>query len=183
MATTHPASRKPRGDAKLKTLPFEQQEAMWNHLRDHTLAEGVEFCRKELKVRTSIGAMSIFNAWFGVHRKLRERAAKVEAMLDAQKRLFPDMTDEELFVEGQRRFSEAALAEDDPETWRRLKLVDLAQADQDLAREKFQRETCELFLKWSRDQRAADIAAAQDKSFDQKIAALKSIFFEEGEAA
>lgn len=183
MPPAHPASRKPRGDAKLKTLPFDQQEALWEFLRDHTLAEAVDHARKELQVRTSIGAMSIFHTWYGVQRKLRQRAAKVEAMLEAKKRLFPDMSDGELFAEGQRYFSEAALAEDDPETWRRIKLVDLNRADQALAREKFERETCELFLKWSRDKRAADLAARTDATHEEKIEALKQMFFEEDEDA
>jgi hypothetical protein len=48
----------------------------------------------------------------------------------------------------------------------------------DLARAKFQRETCELFLTWNADERAAEIAAGSQSNED-KINALGQLMFGE----
>ena len=48
----------------------------------------------------------------------------------------------------------------------------------DLARQKFQRDTCELFLKWSADQRAKDIANSPQTN-SQKIERLGELMFGE----
>ncbi len=56
----------------------------------------------------------------------------------------------------------------------------LAQKDEELAmaREKFQRDTCTLFLKWHEDQRAAEVAAGTGTNSD-KIEALGQLMFGE----
>lgn len=46
----------------------------------------------------------------------------------------------------------------------------------DLARQKFQRDTCNLFLKWNEDSRAQEIAASSGSNAD-KIEALGHIMF------
>ena len=45
-----------------------------------------------------------------------------------------------------------------------------------LAREKFQRDTCELFLRWSADRRASELATSNSSHAD-KIAALGQLMF------
>lgn len=52
-------------------------------------------------------------------------------------------------------------------------------AAHELARQKFQRDTCELFLKWNEDVRAQEIAAAPSDNA-AKIEALGRIMFGEG---
>lgn len=52
----------------------------------------------------------------------------------------------------------------------------------DLARDRFRRDTCELFLKWHQDQRAAEIAAGPG-THDQKIAALLAYMDKEEKTA
>jgi hypothetical protein len=57
----------------------------------------------------------------------------------------------------------------------------LAQSAQSLKLEqqKFQRQTCELFLKWSDNQRAKEISAAPNTSNAQKIESLGKLMFGE----
>jgi len=57
----------------------------------------------------------------------------------------------------------------------RLKQLDAQLA---LDRDKFKRETCELFLKWSEDNRAKEIAASSGSNSD-KIAKLGELMFGE----
>jgi len=59
-----------------------------------------------------------------------------------------------------------------------LKHADLERRHQelDLSRDKFQRETCELFIKWSADQRAREITESPSSNSD-KIESLGAIMF------
>jgi hypothetical protein len=63
---------------------------------------------------------------------------------------------------------------------RRLSLSEIkikqSQAQLDLARSKFERETCDLFLKWYNDRRAAEIAASE-VNHDIKMAELSKLIF------
>ena len=59
--------------------------------------------------------------------------------------------------------------------WERVKQ---AQAALQLERERFRRETCELYLSWSEDQRAKDITASSASNAD-KIASLYGLMFAE----
>lgn len=59
--------------------------------------------------------------------------------------------------------------------------LELARQEHALARERFERETCELFLKWRDDQRAAEIAASPTTNAE-KIAALQALMFGAPEA-
>jgi len=59
-----------------------------------------------------------------------------------------------------------------------LKHADLERRHQelDLSRDKFQRETCELFIKWSADQRAREITESPSSNSD-KIESLGAMMF------
>lgn len=55
--------------------------------------------------------------------------------------------------------------------------LEIAQEDARLARERFERETCELFLKWNEDQRAKEIAANSESTHQDKLEALGQLMF------
>ena len=57
--------------------------------------------------------------------------------------------------------------------------IEQQQSELNLARQKFQRDTCELFLQWSADQRAAEVAASPASHAD-KIERLGALMFGEG---
>lgn len=58
--------------------------------------------------------------------------------------------------------------------WQKL---EQSKAEFGLAKERFQRETCELFVQWAEDQQAKDILSAGNKSNEEKIAAVYQLMF------
>lgn len=61
------------------------------------------------------------------------------------------------------------------------KRADIAESQARLSRDKFQRDTCELFLRWFKDERARQIADSNATNAD-KIAALRDAFFADVDA-
>jgi hypothetical protein len=67
--------KKPRGDAKLKTLPDALQEALWQFLRQTTAEKAAAWLMAEHGVKTSTGALSEFFAWYPRTGWLKQSAA------------------------------------------------------------------------------------------------------------
>jgi hypothetical protein len=63
----------------------------------------------------------------------------------------------------------------------RLKAIEVGQKGEalDLLRQKFQRETAKLYLKWYTDQKAKDIADQPESSADEKVERLGRLMFGE----
>jgi hypothetical protein len=78
-------SRKPRTDARLKTLPPEQQEQLFAHLRKTPYRKAVKWCAEELGVETSVGALSEFFGWFPLSRQLEQAATFAEQITEQAK--------------------------------------------------------------------------------------------------
>ena len=57
--------------------------------------------------------------------------------------------------------------------------VDQAAADLDLRQKKFQRDTAQLFIKWSKDNRANEVVDDAGLSYDEKTEILGKLIFEE----
>lgn len=57
--------------------------------------------------------------------------------------------------------------------------AEISKAALDIARKRFQRETCALFVKWHEDQRASEIAAAPGVAAADKIERLGQLIFKE----
>jgi hypothetical protein len=57
--------------------------------------------------------------------------------------------------------------------------IDQAAADLDLRQKKFQRDTAQIFIKWYKDKRAADVVEDAGMSTDQKTEILGQIMFGE----
>lgn len=173
-------TRKPRSDSRLKTLDEETQETLWSHLRDHSIDEALTWLQSR-GITTSRGSVSEFYSWFSVRHRLRERATKIQAYLDERKARDPGLSADELFKIGQREFSLAALADEDPETWTRIQTLGIREREAQLAREEFERKYCESWLQHVNDERAREIAADAQLGHDEKIAALKAHFFGDDE--
>ncbi|WP_009965327.1 hypothetical protein [Verrucomicrobium spinosum] len=75
------ASRKPRGDAKLKTLPEELQEEIWERLGKGTHAAVRKWLQQEMDIATSLGALSEFYSWYGLRRDLQEADSEVTSLM------------------------------------------------------------------------------------------------------
>jgi hypothetical protein len=185
-------SKKIRRDAKLKSLPPEQQAdviriATLHGISQATLdalsaAHGIHVA--------SLNTLSKFWHWWHspqerVRRELAAAGSVTELLLAKTRSNRPDVSPEALFALGTQMFSEIAIATQDPDTWvktqgaaRDREKVGLKREELELEIKKFQRETCELVLKHAEDQRVKDIAAGAGTNAE-KIEQLGQIMFGE----
>jgi hypothetical protein len=115
---------------------------------------------------------------FQLEQDFEDDQQTTEALLEELRREVPGVSPEQLAVLGQRTFSLLALRQKDVNAWVALQRTQVALDDVRLSAEKFRRETCELFLKWSEDNRAREIAAGGSSNAD-KIEALGRLMFAE----
>ena len=188
-------NRKPRADSKLKTLPEERQAAIIEFMASHKLTETVKWLRED-GLDTSVAALSDFYSWRQLRQQFAEDETTTESLLEQLKREVPNVSDEQLDEIGQRTFSLLSLRRQDLSGFmkvrtartkgeiekEKLRLKQVAeermQGSLTLQRQKFQRETCELFLKWSADQKAREIASGNGSN-SEKIEQLGALMFGE----
>lgn len=171
------ASKKPRADAVLKTLPPDRQAAIADYARAHTLTETRQWLAAD-GLKTSEAAISLWLSWHGLQQRLARNASTVETLLDRLVKTRPDWTPEQLNSAGQIFFTEMAMADQDPEQWRWIQATALQKEKLGLERQKFQRETCELFLKWHEDKQAQEVLRG-NTSNTEKIEQLGKLMFGE----
>lgn len=75
------STRKPRGDAKLKTLPEELQEEIHARLVKGTHAAVRKWLAAEMSISTSLGALSDFYSWYSLRRDLQDADTEVQSLL------------------------------------------------------------------------------------------------------
>lgn len=172
------ATRKPRGDAKLKTLPEARQEQIAELLASKTLAE-VKAELAQDGLHTSVNALSEFWSWWQLRQQFAEKETLVEELMAAFKEANPDVSEEKLFEHGQTVFALLALKDGSAKDWKRVQDVRHRRQMIGLERQKFQRETAEMFLKWHTDQRASEIAASGGLAQSEKIERLGQLMFGE----
>lgn len=63
-------ARKPHPSSVLKTLPDSDQEALFEFLKTHTLAEGVQWLVSNNDVRTNDSSLSDWRAWYDMNRTI-----------------------------------------------------------------------------------------------------------------
>jgi hypothetical protein len=153
------ATKKPRGDSKLKTLPAERQSAIAEYALGCTLAETVKWLKDD-GLQTSAAALSEFLSWYGLQRRLERNNSTVDSLLEDLKRERPEITPEQLDVAGQMFFTKLAIAEEDSLAWKRAQDVKVKMGALDLGRQRFQRETVDLFFKWYADEAVKGIVAS-----------------------
>jgi hypothetical protein len=171
------ATRKPRSDAKLKTLSPQRQEHIAEYARDHKL-EDVKAWLAEDGVKTSVGALSEFLSWWALKQQLTRNESTVESVLEQLKTFRPDLTEGQLFAAGQAFFSAMAIEQRDAKTWKRTQDLKFKRELMDLELEKFRRETCEMFIDWYANKQASEIAAG-GASRSEKIDRLYQLMFGE----
>ncbi len=145
--------KKPRGDAKLKTLPAEQQAAIFALLQQHTANEVKVLIAKEPGVFTSTGALSQFYHWYPLSRRL-EQAASFADQLQSQLLKLPNLNLDaaKLSTVAQVAFEARAVQEQDSDLFIAL-------------RKRRQKDT-ELTLK-------ADNQALRLKQYEDKMASIR----------
>ena len=82
--------KKPRGDAKLKTLPDALQEELWQFLRRTTAEKAAAWLEKTHGVATSAGALSEFFSWYPRTGWLKQ-SANFASNLEATIRKLPEL--------------------------------------------------------------------------------------------
>lgn len=170
-------NRKPHADAKLKTLPEARQSAIIEFMRDHKHPETIAWLKAD-GISVSGGTLTRFWQWWHLRQRLARNESTVTELLDDLKASNSNLSEEEMFVAGQKFFSALAIAEEDADAWAKAQKAARDKEGLKLERQKFQRETCELFLKWAADSRAKEIAAGTASNAD-KIAKLGELMFGE----
>lgn len=166
-----PNSKKPRCDAKLKTLPAERQADIYERISKPG-DQGGGF-RNTLKwladdgFKTSLGALQEFYSWYRLQQRLVTNARTVDHILEDLKRDDPKMTDEQLERAGQRFFSALAIDQEDSLTWKRIQDAKLKLGALELGRKKFQRDSVKLFIQWMQDEEAKKIALSNAPTADK----------------
>jgi len=108
--------KKPRSDSRLKTLPEGEQAALAEYLTSHGLADTREWLAAR-GVKTSVAALSDFNGWYSLRRRLERRGTVVETLLEGLKERQPELSAEQVFEIGQGLFAALAIEEQDVGTW------------------------------------------------------------------
>lgn len=136
---------------------------------DATLSDFWATCCSDVLLKRRLGAVS-------VAEDLATEAAKTPGRFDQAT----------IQLLQQKAFELAANPLADPKDVKALFMLvlkarsqDLDQASLDLQRKRFQRETCELFVKWFEDKRAQEIAGAKDLSADERTQQLGQLIFKE----
>ncbi len=176
MSTKHP-----RADAKLKRLPESVQARIAERLGQPgvTQKDVLAWLRTEHSVSSSAAALSDWLSWYALRQQLARNESAVEALITDLAHKDPSVSPEKLQELGQQFFSALAVQTQDPKTWFLTQQIALKGRQLDLDREKFQRETCELFLKWAADKRALEIASGPSATNAAKIEQLGQLMFGE----
>ncbi|HMJ88460.1 MAG TPA: hypothetical protein VK530_01520, partial [Candidatus Acidoferrum sp.] len=126
----------------------------------------------------SAGSFSEWLSWYSARQRAREREQKIAALLDDERNLRPELSDDELFSKGQRMMSLLTMAEEDPKGWSTVQRAARDREDSALSRQKFQRDTIALFMKWWEDKRAMEIASSSAATADKTEQLGQHIFGE-----
>jgi len=167
-------------ESPLRTLPEERQAAIIELLKKNSTVN----TRKELiadGLTVSTGALSEFWSWWHLRRQFKQTQSDVQTLMEDLRTQKPGLSEGEIFAHGQKVFSLLAMKNESAEDWSRIQKTRQREELIKIERQKFQRETCELFLKWQADEEAKKIATSS-ASNKEKIEALgKKMFGEDWE--
>ena len=132
----------------------------------------------EFGFRPSETALGNFWRWWHMQQQFKRATEDASQLMDLLKQDQPELSDQKIFSYGQRVFQLKAVQAEDPKTWANIQHVALAREQLTLEQHRFRRETCQMFLKWFEDRRAADIAAGSETN-SAKIERLGQLMFGE----
>lgn len=173
----------PRTDAKLKRLNPEQQETLWAFVADLKATgqpqnSALLFIRTQFGFSSSSGALSEWLSWYAARQRTNQREQALMGMLTNEREKHPEWTDDFIFAEGQRLMAMLTLTEEDPKGWAAIQRTARDREASITDRQRFKRETLELFVKWFADKRAAEILSS-GSTHEEKLKALDQAMFPE----
>lgn len=124
---------KARCDSKLKTLPEERQDqiAEWcRAAKTETCAGGIAYALEQLAsdgIKVSRRAVSEFFSWYRLREDFSGAESFATSVENALKKEFPDATPEKLAAAGQLAFTAMATRQHDPEEFREMQYLRLAE--------------------------------------------------------
>lgn len=95
---------KPSGNSKIKTLPPEVQQQLFDACNTGTLSDGCAFLRKSHGVVVSAATLSRWYGWYGATKTFREADLAADHYQEYLKETIPNMTPEELAEQGTKAF-------------------------------------------------------------------------------
>lgn len=188
-------SKKARCDSSLKNLPEDRQSQIFEYAAEHGLVKCAAWLRED-GLQTSKTAVGEFCSWRDLRLQLREDESTTDTVVEELKREVPNITDEQIDIFGQKTFSLLSIRRKDLDGFvkvrsarskavleaEKLKLREKSESrlreSLELQKEKFQRETCALFLKWAADKKAKEIASGSATNAE-KIEKLGELMFGE----
>lgn len=176
------SERKTRPDAVLQNLPEDRQDEIGSWMLPGKGNKSFAKIQKILAgdgIRVSQQALSRFYSWWWLRKQNQQTEEDVQTILELDKQTDPSLTPDQLFNRGQRLFSILAMKNQDEKAWFFIQKLNQGREDTKLNRQKFQRETCELFLKWFADKEAKAIASSSASNADKIEALGKKMFGEE----
>lgn len=184
-----------RSDAVLAGLPDDKQQQIEDAVRPLSIRQGVAHLAGEWDI---VASKTTLSDWLNERQARREaqeardrvRKAMIQAdvILDGiTETTAADRMDNALMMGVREWMSDHKIKGGDPRDVAEIYKIltkdrELRQKSRslDLDEQKYQRETCALFLKWFDDKRAREIAGGSG-THDDKIVAMKSLFFTEEE--
>lgn len=130
----------PRSDSKLKRLPIAVICELVRQLQTPgvTQADALAWLKRAHGVSSSAGALSEAYTYLVCRARAHEREQKIEAWMAGEKLEHPELSDEELFRRGQRKFTMLAIAEEDPRSWAMIQKTQRDREQLSLDRDKFE---------------------------------------------
>jgi len=111
--------KQPYPTAKLKRLPDEVKDALLHQCMSAgvTQAMALAWLKNSHGVESSPAALSDFCSWWPARKRALAREQSVQVWMESEAELHPELSQEDLFRRGQRKFALGAIADDDPKAW------------------------------------------------------------------
>jgi hypothetical protein len=133
--------KKPRSDAKLKTLHPAAQKRLWDFLQEAGNSydpQGIAFVKKEFGLSTSEGALSGWWEWYPLARELSETGSLLDDLkIYLKENPDIDLDSEQLSKAGQVIMEKRALKAADPKHFIAMRRLRLSERNLDLEMQKY----------------------------------------------
>lgn len=166
-------SRKPRADAKLKTLPDALQERLYQELRRTSQEKVIAWLKADHEIETSAGALSEFFSWYPRSQSLRNAASFADQFL-AQAQKLPEFKGNvtDLQRAAEVLFQIQAAQDRDPKLFVELMKISLAKKDQELN----ERKVKLLEAKAALAEKAEGILGDKNLTEEEQAAQVRALF-------